>query len=87
MENLINTTLVKKQRVFSKTSTFWDADLNQLDLVRDKYFVIARIAERGRDEEIDFILNYFSKDDLLFAINNSPETTPRTKNYFKVILA
>lgn len=86
MKSIYNQTLLKAQKIFLNSPTFWDADLNTLDLIKNNHFIIARIAERGNDKEINFMLTHFSKSDILFAINHLPEITPRTKNYFNIIL-
>lgn len=66
-------------------ATFWDSDFESLDLEKDKSYIISRIAERGTDNEVLFIKNYYSKHDILFVVNNSAEITPKTKNYFNTI--
>ncbi len=78
-----NKGLVKKYLV---KSTFWDAEFESLDLEKDKGYIISRIAERGTDIEVNFIISYYPKEDVLFVVNNSPEITPKTKNYFNTIV-
>lgn len=66
--------------------TFWDTEFTKLDLEKDKYFIISRIAERGTDKEYFFIRTHYVKKDILYAVNNSRETSPKTKNFFNIIL-
>lgn len=75
---LVNKYLIK--------STFWDAEFESLNLEKDKGYIISRIAERGTDNEVSFILSYYTKKDVLFVVNNAPEITPKTKNYFNTIV-
>lgn len=77
-KGIVNKYLVK--------STFWDAEFDNLDLEKDKGYIISRIAERGTDIEVSFIISYYSKEDVLFVVNNAPEITPKTKNYFNTIV-
>lgn len=77
-KGIVNKYLVK--------STFWDAEFEGLDLEKDKGYIISRIAERGTDNEVSFIISYYPKKDVLFVVNNAPEITPKTKNYFNTIV-
>lgn len=77
-KGIVNKYLVK--------STFWDAEFEGLDLEKDKGYIISRIAERGTDIEVSFIISYYPKKDVLFVVNNAPEITPKTKNYFNTIV-
>jgi len=77
-KGIVNKYLVK--------STFWDAEFEDLDLEKDKGYIISRIAERGTDIEVLFIISYYPKKDVLFVVNNAPEITPKTKNYFNTIV-
>lgn len=77
-KGIVNKYLVK--------STFWDSEFESLDLEKDKGYIISRIAERGTDIEVSFIISYYSKEDVLFVVNNAPEITPKTKNYFNTIV-
>ncbi len=77
-KGLVNKYLVK--------STFWDTEFKGLDLEKDKGYIISRIAERGTDIEVNFIISYYPKEDVLFVVNNAPEITPKTKNYFNTIV-
>lgn len=67
-------------------STFWDTEFEGLDLEKDKGYIISRIAERGTDNEVLFIISYYPKKDVLLVVNNAPEITPKTKNYFNTIV-
>lgn len=67
-------------------STFWDADFEKLDLENDKGYIISRIVERGTDKEVEFVTAFYAKEDVLAVVNNAPEITPKTKNYFNTIV-
>ena len=78
---------MKKNITFNlKPTTFWDCNLEQLDFKEDKYFIISRIAERGTDSEVLFILNNYSKKDIRHAVTKSKEITPITLNYYENII-
>jgi hypothetical protein len=77
--------MIEVNKYLNKT-TFWDCDFSQLDLKRDKNYIISRIAERGTDIEADFIIFFYSKKDILYVVNNFREISPKTKSYFNTIL-
>ncbi len=70
---------------YLKGITFWDVDLDSLDLIKDKNYIISRITERGTDLEVSFIRFFYSKKDILFVVNNTKGLSPKTKNYFNTI--
>jgi addiction module HigA family antidote len=45
-----------------RKSLFWDTDFNKIDWERNKRSVIRRIFERGNDEEIQEIINFYGID-------------------------
>ena len=56
-----------------RKSIFWDTDINKIDLVNNKRFIIQRILERGNKTEINELINLYSKNgikDEIKSINN-----------------
>ena len=45
-----------------RPSLFWDVDVQSIDLLKHKAFVIERITSRGRFEEFKAMLNYYGKN-------------------------
>ena len=64
---------------------FWDCRFEDLSLKKNKYFMIARTLMRGTDKEIHFIESLFSLDDILKAVERSPEVDAVCRNYYRYI--
>ncbi len=80
----------KDFKKYLNPATFWDTDFEALDMEKNKYFIIARVAERGTDLEVFFIQSVFSKEEILFAVNQSAFArglSNKTKNFFNIILS
>ena len=56
----MNKDLEKKFRKNINPRVFWDCSFEDLDLEKDKIFIIGRIMMRGTDREIHFIEDNFS---------------------------
>jgi len=69
-----------------KQTTFWDCEIDKLELEKDKFFIIARIAERGTDIEVDLMHEYYSLKDINYAVNHSKEISELTLNYYNTIV-
>lgn len=64
---------------------FWDCRFEELSFKKNKYFMIARTLMRGTDKEIHFIESLFSLDDILKAVERSPEVDAVCRNYYRYI--
>ncbi len=42
-----------------RPSLFWDVDLSKLDMVRHAAFIIVRVMERSRREDVRYIWKYY----------------------------
>ena len=43
-----------------RAAIFWDTDIEQIDWVKNKRFVIQRVLERGNEEEIQELIQFYS---------------------------
>lgn len=77
---------INKYEIF-RNSTLFHSNKNELDLMRDKVFIIAKIATYGNDEERNFMLEHYSSVDILFVVNNYPDITPIKRKYFNKVLS
>ncbi len=68
-----------------KKTTFWDIDINILDLEKDKIFIITRVLTRGTDNEILFVENHYTKEEIVSALNTTKGIDKKTKNYYNLI--
>lgn len=56
-----------------RKSIFWDTDIKRIDLTNNKRFIIQRILERGNKNEINELINLYTKNgikDEIKSINN-----------------
>lgn len=65
--------------------TFWDVDLNLLDMIKDKDFIIARGLERGSDVEIWYIESVYSQQEIIAALESTNWVSKKTLNFYKTI--
>ncbi|HHT9116751.1 MAG TPA: DUF6922 domain-containing protein [Candidatus Wunengus californicus] len=53
-----------------------------LDLESDKFLIIERSLEHGGNKQIEFVLDYYSREDVIRAIQESPYLSLKTVNYW-----
>lgn len=51
---------------------FWSVDVNQLDLVRDKVYIIHQILAYGRMEELQWLYSVFPKNVIAETFSTQP---------------
>ena len=67
------------------STTFWDVDLNLLDMVKDTDFIIVRVLERGTDQEIRYIESVYSQQEIISALESTKGVSKKTLNFYKTI--
>ncbi|MGB0429671.1 MAG: DUF6922 domain-containing protein [Bacteroidia bacterium] len=67
------------------TSTFWDVDFSQIDLVKNSQFIISRIFMRGDLPEIHDVLKYYGKEKTIGALKNAQYLDDLTLSYCSTI--
>lgn len=70
---------------FLNPTTFWDIDLNLLDMVKDRDFIIVRALERGTDVEIRYIESVYSQQEIISALEMTKGVSKKTLNFYKTI--
>lgn len=70
---------------FLNPTTFWDIDLNLLDMVKDRDFIIVRALERGADVEIGYIESVYSQQKIIAALESTKCVSKKTLNFYKTI--
>ncbi len=50
---------------------FWDVDFDQLDSLKDRNFVVARVAEYGTDEAVRWLRKTYSNNEIAQALEAS----------------
>jgi len=66
------------------TYLFWDIDQDTLDLHRHKRFIIERMLQYGRPEDIHWLLDHYSKDDIVDVIKRSKTIDRKTASYWSI---
>lgn len=64
---------------------FWDIDLQSIDVNKHQNFLIARIAEKGRWKDVQWLKKQFSLSDIKKIIKKSRSISDKTKNYWQTI--
>lgn len=64
---------------------FWELETDELDLERHAAYVIARILERGRMEDVDWVLATYGEARVhgFFRDVGHPELSPRTLSFWR----
>ena len=77
-----NTDLDKEFKAHIHPRVFWDCRFEELDIEKDKIFIIGRVLMRGTDKEIRFIEDNFSLQEIKEAVEKSTEVDDICVNYY-----
>ena len=69
-----------------RQSLFWDTDPKKIDLQKNAKYVIERVMDFGRDEEVRWIWNLYDKSLLREVAENSRSLRPRTKTLWTSLI-
>lgn len=61
---------------------FWDVDVMSLDIVKNKRFVIERLLQFGRPEQIKWMLAHYSDSEIIEVVKSSRTIDKKTANYW-----
>ncbi len=62
-----------------RQSLFWDTDPKKIDPHKNAQYIIERVADFGRDDEVKWVWNFYDKPFLQNIIAKSRCLRPRTK--------
>ena len=65
---------------------FWDIDFNKLDIKERQFYIIKRILNYGDERAIKWLTKHFSKDEHIKTLTSSRELSPRSANFWTLIL-
>ncbi|MBU0975913.1 hypothetical protein KJ918_03880 [Patescibacteria group bacterium] len=65
---------------------FWDHDIDNLCPKNHKGFIIERLMEKGSVDSLQWIFKQYSQTEIISVINQSPNLTPKTRNFWNPIL-
>ncbi len=69
-----------------RQTLFWDTDPRKIDPHKNAQYIIERIADFGRDDEVRWALTYYDKSLLRKVIAKSRCLRPSTKNLWTLML-
>ena len=61
---------------------FWDVDVKSLDVVKNKRFVIERLLQFGRPDQIKWLLAHYSDREIIEVVKSSKTIDKKTANYW-----
>jgi len=60
----------------------WDVDLASLDVKKDKDFIIKRVADKGRWDDVVWLKTQYVIDDIIDVVKKSKNISKKTKNFW-----
>ena len=60
---------------------FWDVNVNNLDLIRSKRFIIERVFVMGTSKEILLVINYYGNRVVVGVLKSLNYIDPKTLNF------
>ncbi|MEI6843561.1 MAG: hypothetical protein WCK48_03615 [bacterium] len=69
-----------------RQSLFWDTDVSKIDTKKNARYIIERILDFGRDDEVRWMWNFYDKDLLKEVVYNSRSIYPWTKALWNLTL-
>jgi hypothetical protein len=60
----------------------WDVDTEELDLQKHWFFVIERIMDYGNENDVQWMLGTFSKEQLIEVVKKSRNLNRKTANFW-----
>ena len=62
----------------------WDVDINKVDLDKHKKFIIERILQYGRPKEVNWVLEYYTDEDIINVVKCSKNIDRKTANFWMI---
>lgn len=69
-----------------RQSLFWDTDPDKIDPQKNAQYIIERIADFGRDEEVRWVFDFYQKKFIQNIIFKSRSLRPRTQKLWTLLL-
>lgn len=60
---------------------FWDVDINQLDIDKDKLYIISRLLTHGGYKGLMFVNSNYTYEDIKYVARNSRTLNPKVASY------
>lgn len=69
-----------------RESLFWDTNPDNIDLKKNAHYVIERIMDMGRDDEVRWLWNFYDKALMKKVVDTSRCLRPETKALWTLLL-
>ncbi len=69
-----------------RQSLFWDVNPEKIDLKENAPYVIERIMDFGRDDEVRWLWNFYDKELMRKVLGKSRSLRPETKALWTLLL-
>jgi len=69
-----------------RQSLFWDTNPDNIDLKKNAQYVIERIVDFGRDNEVRWLWNYYDKEVMKEVVSKSRSIHPQSKALWTLLL-
>jgi len=69
-----------------RQSLFWDTDVARIDTTKNAQYIIERILDFGRDDEVRWLWNYYDKELLRKVVSKSRSLHPWTRALWSLTL-
>lgn len=67
-------------------SFFWDADPLQLDIRKNKSYIIERLLELGDERAVHWLFLTYSLKEIRRVLDNSRSLSPKSRRFWKIML-
>jgi len=71
-----------------RQNLFWDTPIKNIDLKKNRRYVVERVVTRGFLEDLYILINLYSKEEIREALKKSKELDPKTihfcNHYFEI---
>ena len=65
---------------------FWDVDFQKLSIADSAYFIIGRLMEHGDEAAMVFLLETYSKIEMIHVLKNSRSLSRRSREFWRIFL-
>lgn len=69
-----------------RQSLFWDTDPKKIDTDKNAEYIIERILDFGRDEEVRWLRKHYPPSAIKKVVENPRRLMPRTKSLWTLLL-
>lgn len=69
-----------------RQSLFWDTDPNKIDAKKNAEYIIERVLDFGKDEEVRWLQKFYDKSLIKKVVLNPRRLKPQTKILWKLMI-